>query len=146
MPKIPTKPNGSREPRVIGVVGSRRRSSLKDRKILKMELEKLYQPGDSFVSGGCQVGADRFIEEIAREWGVSITIHYPRKENLDTGLAKKDSKAAFAEINYARNALIAEDCGILIAMVAFDRRGGTEDTIAKAHALSKAVILLQDTH
>jgi len=41
-----------------------------------------------------------------------------------------------------RNTLIAKDCTVLIACVAEDRTGGTEDTIKKADDLGKGVILV----
>ena len=44
---------------------------------------------------------------------------------------KKNPRWAYAEINYARNTLIARDADDLIAVVAEDRKGGTEDTIKK---------------
>ena len=44
---------------------------------------------------------------------------------------KKNPRWAYAEINYARNTLIARDADELIAVVAEDRKGGTEDTIKK---------------
>ncbi len=42
---------------------------------------------------------------------------------------EKNPRAAYAVINYARNKLIARDADVLIACVAEDRKGGTEDTI-----------------
>jgi hypothetical protein len=43
---------------------------------------------------------------------------------------------------FARNAQIAEDCDLLIAVVSKDRKGGTEDTIRKVMALGKDVYIV----
>jgi len=103
----------------------------------------VYRPKDSIVSGGCQWGGDRFAEKIAREFGITITIYYPRSEDLDKALLEMNSRAAFAKINYARNTLIAQHCDVLIAVVAEDRTGGTEDTIKKALKLKKRIIYVE---
>lgn len=81
------------------------------------------------MSGGCPLGGDRFAECLARVRGITITIHYPDwKIGRHAGLL--------------RNTLIAEDADILIALVASDRFGGTEDTIRKAEALGKKVVIV----
>jgi len=83
------------------------------------------------VSGGCPEGGDRFAEELAKEYGIPYTIYPPRKYELDLELLKTRPRAAYAKINYARNTQIAEASVWLIACVAPDRRGGTEDTVKK---------------
>lgn len=128
--------------KVIGIVGSRRRDSDEDYLILLDAFLQVYEPGDSIVSGGCKEGGDRMAEAIAKDRGITITIHYPRKEDLDQKLLKTNPRAAYAIINHARNTTIAVDCGILLALVAPDRKGGTEDTVVKAHRLGKDVILI----
>lgn len=135
MPQLPRS-------KVIGIVGSRRRNDRDDFHKVYDEFFKIYLPGDSIVSGGCKEGADRFAEILARDEGISIIIHYPRKENLDKELEKINPRAAWAKVNYARNTLIAQDCDILIALIAEDRTGGyyTEDTIKKAVKLGKKII------
>ena len=62
-------------------------------------------------------GRDHFAERIAKERGLTITIHYPDWNGKGKGAG------------FARNTTIAEDADILIACVAGDRKGGTEDTI-----------------
>lgn len=129
-------------PKTIGIVGSRRRNEPADYALLEEALYKVYKKGDRLVSGGCELGADHFAEQIAKVWGIGITIHYPRRENLDERLLKTNPRGAYAIINFARNTLIARDAKILLALVAPDRKGGTEDTVAKALALGKEVVLL----
>ncbi len=117
----------------IGIVGSRRRNSGYD---MTLVWNKFFDiPGflsSTIVSGGCPEGADHFAELISAEIHIPIIIHYPDKSKLDPILIeKKLFRAAYAKINYARNTLIANDSDILLAAVAPDRKGGTEDTIKK---------------
>lgn len=117
--------------KTIGIVGSRRRDSDKDYGRTCLAFSKVYLQGDRIVSGGCPKGGDRFAEIIAKQDGLTITIHYPDWD--------RHGKSA----GFIRNSLIAEDCDILIAVVAEDRTGGTEDTIKKAKKLGKKVILVK---
>lgn len=126
-------------PKVIGIVGSRRRDGSVDWVDLITVFDAVYQKGDSIVSGGCPKGGDQFAERLARQRGISITIHYPRLEDLEGGI---DTKLAYTKINYSRNVRIAQDCDVLIALVAPDRTGGTEHTIREAKKLGKQVILV----
>lgn len=135
----------------IGVVGSRRRNSQEDREIVSKaitaniealkEINELHGQNliPVLVSGGCRVydpkkgkrvpcGADGFAEEYAEEQGIPIIIYYPDRSKLDS---KLPPKIAHAKINYARNAQIADKSDVLIACVAPDRKGGTENTIEK---------------
>lgn len=132
-----------RRAKVIGIVGSRRRNTFADYQLCRETFDKVYRKGDSIVSGGCQWGADNFAERIAKELGIPIMIYYPRQEDLDKALLEMNSRAAFAKLNYARNTLIAQHCDVLIAVVAEDRNGGTEDTIKKALKLKKKVIYVE---
>lgn len=106
-------------PKTIGIIGSRRRSSQESYLRLREIFDKVYEPGDRIVSGGCPEGGDRFAEEIAKKLGLTITIHYPAWH--------KYGKAA----GLKRNTKVAADADVLIALVAPDRTGGTEDTIKK---------------
>jgi hypothetical protein len=44
---------------------------------------------------------------------------------------------------FLRNTDIAKDADVLIAVVAADRTGGTEDTIRKVQKMGKRVILVE---
>jgi hypothetical protein len=116
--------------KTLGVVGSRRRNEQEDFEKCYEAVLKIYKKGDKFVSGGCPKGGDRFAEIIAKRLGATIIIHYPDWKNL--------GKSA----GFQRNSKIASDCDILIAVVADDRTGGTEDTITKAEGCDKKVILV----
>lgn len=120
----------------IGIIGTRHRDTIADERLVKVSFAKLVVSLDlpnrsiKIISGGCSHGADRFAEIIAKE-GWSITIHYPRKMDMDPDLKLNNPRYAFAQINYARNTLVAQDSLYLIACVDADRKGGTEDTITK---------------
>lgn len=105
--------------KVIGIVGSRRRDTDLDLCLTEEAFEEIYEKGDTIVSGGCPFGGDRFAERIARICKVPIKIHKP-------DWAKHGRSAGFN-----RNSYIAKDADVLIAVVASDRKGGTEDTIKK---------------
>src|SRR3990167_4544343 len=105
--------------KTIGIVGSRRRNSQADFKLVQEKFLQLYLNGDMIVSGGCPQGADMFAETIAKMYQVPITIHYAQWNLL--------GKSA----GFARNGDIARNADVLIACVAEDRTGGTEDTIRK---------------
>jgi hypothetical protein len=105
--------------KTIGIVGSRRRNTGEDKKKVLLKFIELYEDGDHIVSGGCPGCADEFAEQIARQQQIPIMIHYARWNKLGT------------RAGFIRNTDIAEDADVLIACVAPDRTGGTEDTIAK---------------
>ena len=104
---------------VIGIVGSRRRDAKCDYELTERKFLDIYQEGDTIVSGGCPQGGDRFAEMIAKRGGLTITIHYPNWSKYGKGAG------------FVRNTKIADDADKLIACVAADRTGGTEDTVEK---------------
>lgn len=121
----------------IGIVGSRRRNKNAD--FVKVfhafeaqrdKLKKMLLSQVTIISGGCPEGADYFAEFIAKHGHVPIIIHYPDKKKMKR-LIKEGlhPKLAATKVNYARNKKIAKDSTRLIACVARDRKGGTENTI-----------------
>jgi hypothetical protein len=117
--------------KTIGIIGSRRRDTKEDLEKVINAFVKIYEPGDQICSGGCKKGGDRFAEIIAEAMGIPLVIHLPDKNKLNPILLEKAPRAAYREINYARNTLVAMDSNPIIACVAPDRKGGTEDTIKK---------------
>ena len=105
--------------KVIGIVGSRKRDTSADYQLCLKAFRGIYHLGDTIVSGGCPKGGDAFAEQIARDFDIPIKIHHPDW--------KKHGRSA----GFVRNIDIAKDADVLIAVVASDRRGGTEDTIQK---------------
>lgn len=105
--------------RYIGIVGSRRRNSSADKTLVYQKFRELYTSSDRVVSGGCPQGADNFAEWIAKVEQVPILIYYAQWD--------KHGRSA----GFVRNGDIAKDANILIACVAPDRTGGTEDTVVK---------------
>lgn len=114
----------------IGIIGSRRRDSMGDFHLCESEFLKFYEKGDVIVSGGCPKGGDKFAEMLAFKYDIPIKIHKAEWE--------KYGKSA----GFKRNTYIAEDSDIIIAVVASDRTGGTEDTIKKAEKLGKRIYLV----
>ncbi len=103
----------------IGIIGTRRRDYFSDYKKIEEAFFKIYKDGDIIVSGGCPSGGDKFAEKIAKKNGIAILIFYPDWTKYGKGAG------------FVRNTFIAEHSDIIIACVAEDRTGGTEDTIKK---------------
>lgn len=115
---------------VIGIVGARVRNTEDDFNIVRDKLLAITESIPSsfmIVSGGCAKGADRFAELLT---GGKIRIHFPVvRPNM--------TRWEYRKACYDRNTLIAEDSDQMIACVAPDRKGGTEDTIKKFCKKSK---------
>ena len=117
--------------KTIGIIGTRRRDTAKDLYLTVDAFKKVYRVGDHIVSGGCPQGGDRFAEVIAKSMQVPIMIHYAQWNTY--------GKSA----GFKRNSFIANDADIMIALVAKDRTGGTEDTLKKFNLkLDPEVILI----
>ena len=109
--------------KTIGIIGSRRRNTSEDFELCVRKFIELYEDGDEIVSGGCPQGGDAFAEVIAKKFEVPIKIYYAQW--------KKYGKSA----GFKRNSDIAMDSTDIIALVASDRTGGTEDTLTKARKM-----------
>ena len=103
--------------RFVAVVGSRRRDSPADQAAVFAALDRFVTRSDCVVSGGCPRGADRFAELYARERGLPIIIFHADWNRLGR------------RAGFARNKYIANSSDLLVACVAPNRQGGTEDTI-----------------
>jgi hypothetical protein len=115
---------------IIGIVGSRRRNTDLDAKLVREAFLEFYKEGDEIVSGGCRTGADSFAEKLAKLYQIPIKIYYAKWNKLGK------------QAGFARNTYIARDSDILIACVSKDRTGGTEDTIRKYLKFNKNQLFL----
>jgi hypothetical protein len=128
--------------KAIGIVGSRRRNTWRDFLIVREAFIAIYRRGDHIVSGGCEEGGDRFAEILAlalvgvpikRSWRFNASERCEQLHRLNPPLTvhpamwRLHGRAA----GFIRNTYIARDSDVLIACVAEDRTGGTEDTIEK---------------
>lgn len=118
-------------PKTIAIIGSRSRDSQEDYQACLKSFFEIYEEGDEIVSGGCPKGGDRFAEVIAKKYQIPIKIYYAQWNKL--------GKSA----GFARNTNIAQDADVIIAVVSTDRKGGTEDTIAKAILMQKKIVLVE---
>ena len=107
--------------KIIGIVGTRRRNSNKDYKIIKAKFLELYRDGDFICSGLCPKGGDRFAFLLA-----NLYIPPDRRLWFPPEWEKYGKTAGFI-----RNTKMARVSEYLIACIAKDRKGGTEDTIKK---------------
>ena len=106
---------------VVGIIGTRKRNSEKDKKLIKEKLELILSNEKDIIicSGGCSKGGDKFAEELASEFRLKKKIYKADWDRLGKGAG------------FLRNTDIAMESDILIACVADNRKGGTEDTIKK---------------
>ena len=111
----------------VGIVGSRRRT---DREAVEACISEL--AAETVVITGAARGPDRWAEEAARARGLVVVVHKP---DLDGALTRWQA----ADRYYARNQRIVDDSDVVIAFVAPDRTGGTEDTIRRAVRTGKPV-------
>lgn len=134
--------------KIIGIVGSRRRDSSEDyRAVSKVFIDNfLFENNFSIVSGGCPKGGDRFAEALAEVFELKLIS--PLSPYPPEGRVIKIYYAHWARYGkragFERNTSIARDATDLIACVASDRMGGTEDTIRKFeqfHPGKKAIIV-----
>ena len=106
----------------IIIIGSRRRDTHSDFVKVHNCFVAIYSEGDMIVSGGCKKGGDRFAEILIKEFKT------PKK--IFEAKWRKDGKYN-RYAGFERNTLVAKFGDEVIACVAPDRRGGTEDTIRK---------------
>ena len=104
---------------IIGIIGTRARDSQADFDMVEKAFLEIYEDGDTICSGLCPRGADRFAVILAEKYNTK-TMWFPAEWN-------KHGKSA----SMIRNTDIARESDVLIACVADNRQGGTEDTIRK---------------
>lgn len=114
----------------LGIIGSRRRNTKEDKKIVLRCVLKL-KP-ESIVTGDCPKGGDKFAREVGRLLNIPVDVKY-KKDKDGNRLKYGVSKHTFITSCYRRNYEIAKELSKkkdrLFALVAPDRAGGTENTI-----------------
>ena len=105
--------------KTIGIVGTRRRDSDNDLLLVETAFLEVYNPRDRICSGLCPKGGDRFAVILAEKYKTP-KLWFPA-----------DWKRYGRRAGFMRNADIARESDVLIACVASDRTGGTEDTVIK---------------
>uniref|UniRef100_A0A6M3LIJ3 Uncharacterized protein n=1 Tax=viral metagenome TaxID=1070528 RepID=A0A6M3LIJ3_9ZZZZ len=105
--------------KTIGIIGSRSRNSDADFAVVSETFVSIYEFGDCICSGLCPKGGDRFAVLLAEIYETPV-LWFPAQWDLY-------GKSA----GFRRNADIAHSSDVLIACVAVNRKGGTEDTIQK---------------
>ena len=113
----------------VAIIGSRRRQ---DRAAVEAFVATL--PGDAVVISGGAPGPDRFAEAAAQARGLPVVVHRP-------DLASVRSYPDAARRYHARNQRIVDDADLVVAFVAPDRKGGTEDAIRRARRAGKRVLI-----
>lgn len=147
---LASRPN-DRRPRIT-VAGSRRRNSSADCQMLRDLLDtwdaaavRKGLGGLVIVSGACQNSADEWAEQWAEQSGTAHIILPARWTWLEAPGAviktRRDGTQYNAKAGFDRNGPMVELGIALIALVARDRTGGTEDTVRKALAAGKRVYL-----
>ena len=114
----------------VAIVGSRSRT---DPETVERLVAKL-PAGTVIVSGGAS-GPDTWAEEAARKYGFPVKIFRPDLEGAR-------SQGQVTRRHHNRNQRIVDIADELIALVAPDRRGGTEDTIRRAERKGIPITIL----
>lgn len=115
----------------VAVVGSRRYGK---RELVMDEIAKL-PPGTVVVSGGCR-GPDTWAVEAARARGLKVLVIMP---DLQGCRRRFEHTRRYHE----RNQRVADACDRVVAFVAANRKGGTEDTIRRARKAGKPVEIVE---
>ncbi len=113
--------------RRIAIVGSRRRADQHNVVAFVASLPA----GVVVVSGGCR-GVDTWAAEAARARGLAVVEHRPGGTGVRT-------RAEAVRRYHERNARVVADADMVVAFVAEDRKGGTENTIRHAKRAGKPV-------
>ena len=115
---------------IIGIIGSREFYEMSVLNKIMDSLIKKYMLNefDLYICSGGARGADTLAQNYAKENGLSIIIYYP------------DWKTYGKEAGFRRNALIASQSDLIIAL--WDGQSkGTMHTVALAEELNKKVII-----
>lgn len=116
----------------IAIVGSRTRED----KQLVIDYVNSLNNTVKVISGGCE-GVDTWAINQAEAIGLSWKVFFPDLSGARTYHEK-------CERYYDRNSKVAKFSDIVVAFVADDRKGGTENTIKWAKKFNKPVIIVRN--
>lgn len=129
----------------LAVAGSRRRADrehVETRVALELaRLEAATGGPVGVVSGGAR-GVDSWAVGVARRTGRAWRELLPELGSVPEGAPRW----AYTRRYHERNAALAAAGAVLLAFVAPDRTGGTENTLAHARRLGRPVLVDGDTH
>ena len=114
----------------VAIVGSRSRTDPDTVERLVAELS-----ADTVIVSGGASGPDTWAEEAARKHGLAVHVFRPDLEGVR-------SQGQVTRRYHNRNQRIVDAADELIALVAPDRRGGTEDTIRRAERKGIPITIL----
>ena len=123
---------------IIGIIGSRRRNTEKDKTKLIIELMLIEDKQEGIitkiVTGDCDEGGDKFAREIADTYRYELEVKHiidpETGEEMDFKNHRWFDYKTICNIFYKRDEEIAkEDMDYLLALVSPYRTGGTEKTI-----------------
>jgi len=114
----------------VAIVGSR---SFPQLKLVEWFVRDLPR-GVTIVSGGAR-GVDAAAEQYAKAYGLDVVVHRPNLEGCS-------ERHEFTKRYYERNQAIVNDADLVVAFTEKDR-GGTWDTIKRAHKAGKAIKVIR---
>ena len=124
----------------VAIIGSRRRNAPADAKKIEETFFQLLEdrnihPRDAMIVSGGAKGPDTFGEKLADRHSIAKMIFPARWKDLEAEGAMIKSRGAYKYnlmAGFDRNSFIVDEADAIIAAVAEDRKGGTEDSIKKA--------------
>lgn len=128
----------------IGIVGSRRRNTEADRRIVYDLVRTSIKEGQELVvvSGACKKGADNFAKQAVDFFRKEIGEEYVKLVEFPVRTWDGQTRGEYREQAHYRNRLIAENSEIGYALVHDDREGGTENTVLHYREMKKPVYLV----
>ncbi len=117
-------------PKHVAIVGSRSRTD-------RQTVDRLVAgfPADTVLVSGGAPGPDTWAEEAAKQYGLKIHVFRP-------DLAGVRSQGQATRRYHRRNQLIVDMADEMVALVAPNRRGGTENAVRRAGRKGIRVTLL----
>ena len=117
----------------VAIVGSRKRTDAATVQAVR-DVVALLPAGSVVISGGA-AGVDSIAASEAEARGIDVVVHRPDYVGATT-------RFQATQACYDRNRRIVMDADLVVAFVASDRKGGTENAIKQAKRAGRRVILV----